>query len=337
VRRTLEVIFRHPWQLIILLVLCPVIGVATAYVLVPRTYSSTASLWALHRYEVISPDGPESDLNSTPAETQATALTDLLQTHAFVTLITSGIDLAPSLGLNPATLTSEQLQMDIFNNISKNVAIASPGYNLFTVTYTNRSPQIAYQIVSAIVKKFGPESATFSTQEGNDLLTSYNTQLQQAKQQESQAVAAEEQYIAANRNLSETQLQADPEYQQLNAAVTQAQTNVQNLETAITTIQESLGSNGQVNSLYQVVDAPQVPTVPTSRSKDFLVGGGVGLGVAILVAVIYLLFLVRGNRAIYSAYDLQDAVAVPVLFQLPTFTPTAISLLTADRRTTNRT
>ena len=99
-RRTLEAIFRHPLQLILLLVLFPTIGVAIAYFLVPRTYQATASLWALHRYEIIGTTGPESDLTSTPAQTQATALSELLQTRSFALTIAQGVSgLAFSLNL----------------------------------------------------------------------------------------------------------------------------------------------------------------------------------------------------------------------------------------------
>src|SRR5215831_2159204 len=115
-RRALEVIFRHPVQLLMLIVLFPVIGVAVVYVMVPRTYQSTASLWALQRYFVIGSTGPESDLLSTPAQTQATALTELLQTRAFVDSVAKGIDLAPTLGLASSVLNNpQQLEETLFD------------------------------------------------------------------------------------------------------------------------------------------------------------------------------------------------------------------------------
>ena len=81
--RTLEAIFRHPLQLLILIILPPIIAVAVAYFMTPRTYQSTASVWALQRYFVIGATGPESNLAAFPAQTQATALTELLQTRTF--------------------------------------------------------------------------------------------------------------------------------------------------------------------------------------------------------------------------------------------------------------
>src|SRR5438132_1033698 len=99
-RRTLEAVFRHPIQLLTLLIVLPITGVAIAYFMVPRSYQATASLWALQRYELIGTTGLENDLSSTPAQTQVMALNELLQTHVFVDAVVKGVDLAPALHLD---------------------------------------------------------------------------------------------------------------------------------------------------------------------------------------------------------------------------------------------
>ena len=71
--RTLEAIFRHPVQLLALLILPLALSLAIAYRL-PRSYESAASLWALRRYEIIGATGPESNLLATPSETQVAVL-----------------------------------------------------------------------------------------------------------------------------------------------------------------------------------------------------------------------------------------------------------------------
>jgi len=47
-RRTLEAIFRRLWLLLLLIVLLPSVSIAVVYFL-PRTYQTSASLWALRR------------------------------------------------------------------------------------------------------------------------------------------------------------------------------------------------------------------------------------------------------------------------------------------------
>ena len=145
-KRTLEAIFRHPFQLLLMIVLLPVVGVAVAYVMVPRTYQSSASLWALQRYFVIGSTGPESDLLSTPAQTQATALTELLQTRSFVDSVVKGIDLAPTLSLGSAVMNNPQLLEDsLYTEISKHTVITPSAYDLFEISYVNRNPYVAQQ------------------------------------------------------------------------------------------------------------------------------------------------------------------------------------------------
>lgn len=322
-RRALETLFRHSLQLLILVVLLPVIGVVATYVLVPKTYPASAALFALHRYEVIGATGLESDLNSTPAQTQVTALTDLLQTRSFALEVVKGIDLAPTLDLSSSVLADPQeLQDALANEIAKNVQVTAPGYQLFQITYSNRNPQVALQIVDSIIQHYGPESLALSVADGKDLLTTYQSQLQSAQQAENAAIAAENQYAAAHPSAAKA---SDPEYQQLQAAVQQAEANVQTIQSNISQTQQSISAvNGGPGTLYQVVDAPQVAQFPASRVKDFLIGGGIGLAVALLAGTLYLVILVRRNRVIYSAYDVQEAVAVPIVMQLPTLASSSV-------------
>lgn len=334
-RRTLEIFFRHLLLLLIPLVLFPITGVAIAYNLVPRTYQTTASLWALHRYQVISPTGPESDLSATPAETQATALTELLQTRAFALSVAQGIDLAPTLGLSDSVLNDpQQLQSALASEIAKNVAVASQGYNLFTISYTNRNPQIAQQVLESVIQNYGSQSLSLSTAEGQNLLQNYQAQLQQAQQQQNQAITAQERYAAAHRNLTQAQLAVDPQYQQLDDATKQAEANVQNIQNEINAIQQSIAANnGGPSTLFQVVDAPRVPILPVSRTKNYLTSGGIGAGIALLADILYLVILVRRDRSIYTAYDLQDILSLPVLIQLPTLAASSVAHLVDSKGT----
>ncbi len=332
-RRTLEAIFGHPLQLLILIVLLPVIGVAVMYLIVPRTYQSTAALWALQRYFVVTSTGPQSNLLQTEAQTQATALTELLQTRTFVDAVVKGIDLAPTLGLSSSVIHNPQeLESALFNEISspKNVIITPSDEYLFTISYTNRNPRIAQQIVASIITNFGRQGLELSITEATNLLAGYQTQLAAAQKDLNTAIAAETQYAHSHPTQTPNQLLAsDSQYAQLDTQKSQAQATVQGLQTTINTIQQTINTEGtQTATLYRVVDAPLLPYIPVSRTKSYLVGGGIGLVIAILADVLYLVIIVRRDRGVYSAHDLQDLVAFPVIMQLPNLTTGAISLLT---------
>ncbi len=332
-RRTLEAIFRHPLQLLTLILLLPVVGVAVAYFMVPRTYQSTASLWALQRYFVIGSTGPESDLLSTPAQTQATALTELLQTRSFVDSVVKGIDLAPTLSLDSTVMNNpQQLEETLFNEISKHTVVTPSAYDLFEISYTNRNPHIAQQVVASVIANYGTQGLGLSIAEGQNLLASYQTQLANAQKNLNDAVTAETQYARAHSNLTQAQLANDPQYALLDSQRLQAQATTQNLHNTINTIQQAINAQGtQAGTLFQVIDAPQVPYLPVSRTKNYLIGGGAGLVVALFACIIYLVILVRRDRGVYSAYDLQDLVAFPLIMQLPNLTPKAVSQLTITK------
>ncbi|MGH2479247.1 MAG: hypothetical protein ACRDHW_06300, partial [Ktedonobacteraceae bacterium] len=197
-RRTLEAIFRHLFQLRALIILLPLIGVGVMYVAIPKKYQSTASIWALQRYQVIGASGTETNLTATPATTQSTALTELLQTRSFVLTVVQGIDLVPTLNLSNSVLNDpQQLQDAIFSEISKNVVATAQGYNLFELTYANRDAHIAQQVLQAVITNYKNQSQAFSVAEGKNLLASYQDDLQQAQKNDNTAVAAEAQYLAA--------------------------------------------------------------------------------------------------------------------------------------------
>lgn len=326
-RRTLEAIFRYPLQILTLLIILPITGVAMVYFMVPRTYQATASLWALHRYAVIGATGPEADLTSTPAQTQAGALGELLQTHAFVDLVVKGVNLAPTLKLDATTMSNpQQLEDALFSDISKHVVTTPQAYNLFEISYTNPDPQIARQIVAAVITQFGTQSLSLSNIEGQNLLASYQLQLASAQKNADNAALAEAQYQSAHPT---SKLTNDPQLANLDGIRTQAQTTVQSLQDTINTIQQSISAQGtNVSSLYQVLDPPQMPDRPVSRFKSYLLGGGAGLAIALLAIVLFLVILVRRDHTIYSADELQNIIAPALVMQLPGLSTATISLLT---------
>ncbi len=326
--RILEAIFRHPLQLLLLIILPPIIAVAVAYIMTPRTYQSTASVWALQRYFDIGATGPESNFAAYPAQTQATALGELLQTRAFALAVAQKVDLAPTLGLSKSVMNDpRQLQDALYSDISKHVVVAPSVYNLYYISYTNHDPQIAQQVVKAVITVFGSQGLGLSVLRGQNLLVSYQTQLVNVQKDASNAVKAEAQYVATNPNVQQMN---NPEYANLDLKRIQAEAAVQNIQDIINTLQQSISTQGtDTNNLFKVIDAP-LTGIPLSRSKDYLVGGGVGLGIALLACTIYLVILVRRDRAIHSAYDLQNSSAFPVIMQLPKLSPTSITLLTTS-------
>ncbi len=309
-----------------------VAGLAIAYTL-PRSYVSSTSLWALRRYAVIGPSGPESDLTSTPAQTQVAALTELLQSRDFVLTIAKSTDLATTLKLGSASSNQQLVDDTMVQDISKHLVIATSGYNLYEISYTNSNAQVAYQVVTAVVKQFQLQGQSFSTAEGQQLLQGYQAQLAQAKKTADAAANAESQYLASHPELTKSGANplSNPQYALLDARRLQSQSTIQTLQTTIATI------NGQIatqstgsDTFFKTVDAPLQPDTAVSRSKTILEAGGGGAGIALLMCTIYIGILVRRDRALYAARDLQRVTGHPVLMQVPQLSLAAIRVVIPD-------
>lgn len=325
-RHTLEVIFHRPLQLLALIILLPVVGLGIGYKL-PRSYQSSATLWALYRYVVIGATGPESDLQSTPATTQANALSELLLSRSFALAVANATDLPST--LPASTRASQQLRDDaLFADISAHVQVASQGYNIFGITYTNASPKVAQEVVQATIQNFGEQSQGFSVVEAQHLLDGYQSELANAKQNVADAITAQSKYAREHPTLSQTDLLADPQYALLQIQTQQAQSTLTTIQSNIATVRQEIATQGTGNgSLFKVLDSPKFPDQPVSRLKTLLYSGGIGLGVALLAYVLYVVISVRRDRTVYTPLDLQKITSLPVLMQMPSLNVTTVSLL----------
>lgn len=324
--RTLEALFRRLSRIVLLLVLLPILGFAVGFAL-PRGYQAQASLWAEHRFEVIGSTGTESDLLATEAETQATALTELLQTRAFDLAVANQTQLPDTLSTsvraNPNARADALVQA-----INDQVLVQAQGTYLFTITYSNKSPQIAQQVVAAVIKSYGDQSQGISVVEGQNLLQAYQAQLPDAQKAASQAAQQEQQYSNQHTTESAADLANDPQYILLHSQTQQAQATLTTLQNQIATIKQAIGlQSGGPGSLFQVIDQPTVKGV--SRLRTLLLATGGGLLLALLFVAIYLALLVRRDRALYTAAEVQRATEQRVLLQLPLL---PASTMTASRR-----
>ncbi|GAC1353813.1 MAG: hypothetical protein NVS4B12_04070 [Ktedonobacteraceae bacterium] len=318
--RTLEAIFRQPVQLLILLILPLVISLGIAYIL-PRSYQSSASLWALKRYEVIGATGPEANLLATPAETQVAALSELLKSRTFALAVAKSGNVASSLSLSQAQLADVQLSDDaLLLEVSQHVQVVARGYNLYEISYINHDPHVAYKVVAAVIQEFQLQGKGFSIVEGQRLLQGDQTQLLRVQSDVDDAVKAESQYLASHPDLTKvgaTPLN-DPQYALLDAKRVQEQAVLQTLESNIATLSQEITTQSTGDdTFFKTLDTPVQPDVAVSRFKSLLTAGGIGAGIGLAACILYILVLVRRDRTIYSTHDLQRVITYPILMQVP--------------------
>jgi len=323
----------------------PLISIAVVLFL-PRSYETTASLWALRRYEIIGATGPESNLYATPAETQTTAFTELLHTRVVAITIARSANLAPTLSLSESVLSNPALLDDaLFSEISQHVLVQAQGYNLFVVSYTNRNPVIAKQIVAAAIKSYSQKSSELVVAEGQQLVQSYQLQLEKAQRDLNEASTAETRYLRAHPNVSQDALRvnpdyaalSDPQYAELHTQSKHYQSIVDTIRANIANLQQQISQQGlNSESLFKVVDPPIAANQPVSRSKLLMTAVGAALALALLACAMYIIILMRRDRAVYSVHDLQKVISLPVVMQLPYFSSEAVLSLVSKSPLSNK-
>lgn len=312
--KALEIFFRNKAKLLVLLLLPVLVSGAIVFFL-PRSYVSTARLWALHRYAVLGATGPESDMQSTAAVTQAQALTELLQTESFDLAIANDTDLAKYMKIPASDKT--RLQDALYTEISSHVTVTAASANLFEITYSNTNPTVAMQVVQAVVEHFGEQSAAHAIAEGKQLMTIYNGQLKTAQQQADDTAQEAAQYYA-DHHLTATTAQNDQQYRLLSSQADRAAADLAAIQNKISDLNQQLDALGTgAEGMYNVIDAPTVPTQPESRTKSLILGGAVGLVIGLLACIGYFLVLVRLDQSIYSLTELPAITDYPVLVQIP--------------------
>jgi uncharacterized protein involved in exopolysaccharide biosynthesis len=322
-QRALEVIFRHPIQLLLLMIVLPAISAGVAMTL-PRSYQATATLWATQQFTIV---GSGGGAGYTPATSQRSVISELLQSRSFALAVANEAGLASTLG---ASTQSNATQRDdaLYADISANVHVTTVGDNIMVITYTNHSPQMAQQVVQATIHNYGVSALGFASTLAEQLLQHDQQQLGQAQQAADTAAQAEASYLAAHPALSASELANDARYTALHAQTQQAQAALATLQNEISTLTNNLSAHASsTDSLYTVLDSPSLPDKPVSRSKVLLLAGGGGVLIGLLAAVMYVVLLMRQDRAVYDERDLDRIMDYPVLAMLPALRPTTLPLM----------
>jgi capsular polysaccharide biosynthesis protein len=159
--RILEIILRHAKQLILLLVVPTLIGIAIAVFVLPPTYQAKATLWALRIYRTDTSNAA-TNLQATPGGTQAAALSELLQTRVFVVGIAEAAGIGATAGSDASSNSGSPSDAQV-NELSQQIHIAAQGDNLVGITYSNSDPHLAQRVVQAVVQQYGEFIVTQGT------------------------------------------------------------------------------------------------------------------------------------------------------------------------------
>jgi uncharacterized protein involved in exopolysaccharide biosynthesis len=303
-------------MLLLLLLFVPVIiGLVVGYVL-PRSYQASATLWALQRFEDIGATEAQNNLEETPATTQADALMELLHSRAFDIAIGDSTDLKSTLRLSAEDLSNPRRLDDAYvADISKNVQVTANGTNLYQVTYTNSDPRIAAQVLKAIIDRFQSQGQQFSSLRSQRLLVEEDqAQLTKLRADANTAAADEAAYLASHPGATTAN---DPQYALLDGERQQAQSVLRNMEKTIASLQQDLATQSTGGGpFFKTLDPPVQPDKAVSRLKVLTTTVGIGAAAGLVVCILYILILVRRDRALYTVLAIEKATSYPVLMKL---------------------
>jgi hypothetical protein len=326
--KLLEAIFRRFILLLLMLVVPLIIGLGIGYA-TPRSYQASANLWALQRYTIIGATGAESNLTATPAETQTSALSELLKTRTFDVAVGNATDLKSTLGLSAQDLADpEALGNAYVADLSKNVQAFPNGSNLYQISYTNRNAHVAFQVVKSLIKEFQLQGQQFSITDGERLLQGDEAQLPKLQNDANAAAAAESAYLAAHPSSTLTN---DPQYALLDSQRIQAQTVLQGMQTTIANLKQDIAmQSAGGGAFFKTLDPPVEPDVALSRSKALTTAGGIGAAIGLVACFLYVLIIMRRDRALYTVLDVTKVTSYPILMQLPKLPSKAKELVLVD-------
>jgi LPS O-antigen subunit length determinant protein (WzzB/FepE family) len=309
--KLLEAIFCHFIRLLLILFIPIMSGLGIGFLL-PPSYQASATLWAVQRYPTTDMTGVDSNLQASPADTQVNALTELLQSRTFDSAVGTSTNLKSMLKLSSQDAASPPALDDAYlADISKNVRVISKGNNLYQISYTSGNPRIASQVAQAIITQFQAQIQQFITIKSQSLLQGNLSQLAKAEHDANTTANNESAYLAAHRDAT----LRDLHYALLDALRVQAQSTLTNLQSTIATLNRE-AATAQSTDFFKILDSPVTPEVPL-HAKSLLAAGGAGAAIGLVVCIIYILILVRRDRALYTTLDAKKVTSYTILMQIP--------------------
>lgn len=325
-----DIFLRHRVGFLLVMVCLPL---AISALLVLRYPSATAagSLWAESPASLGFSPSQATDWNPylSPAQNASTNLSEFSQTGAFKEQVTARLD-------RERVWQNSQERSDTLGAYTTNLIIAPVGSHLLKLWFTCPRGELCVQVLQATIDIYKQSLDQQQQQQAGIATTFYRGQLAQAQNTLHQDQSALDAYLASNPSLAgltqpssaasgTTAAAISPAgatsqptaLAQLTQQVQTDQANIQALQTKLDSASfNSSAANELNNSALKVVDKPQAYPKGTlgSLPKQKLAiawGSCVGLGLAVLFLLGWL------DRSAGDARDIQRALGVPVLAQIP--------------------
>lgn len=242
----LEMVFRHRWRYLALLVVLPLVGALICIPLYPKG-SAQEMVWVQDQ-NLLNTSLPSYDTYLTPSQVTQADFEQYIQTNKFGSAVYKKL---AGQGVSAGEAYS------IAVGLHSAIVATSSGSNLMQLTYTCDHPALCAQVLDQSWQVYEAYSAANVNGQIKVAEKVYQQQVEQAQQQVDTATAAFNGYLAQHPGESQ-QTNTDPQLSSLQQNLLNAQQTLQTAQGKLAQAQGQANANQiSSSSLYSVVDPPQ--------------------------------------------------------------------------------
>ena len=311
-RKFLEAFFRNKRLLLLPPLLIPLIVGTVSVLTTPPYYEGWTAVWLSQPTYLAATDQDNRFLS--PAQNQANRMGELLKTQSFLSDVARRTSLAPLAG---SAAGQERLQAQVVSQLS----MQPSGTNLLAIRYRASTPQLAVQVLQALLDAYTEKTNSDRTSQGTLAISFYESRVQATEDQAKQSADALRRYQQASRLSIDPSVSgdltgagaanADPQLKQLQSQADFDQKQLDDARASLDKARFQVDAADQGQDLsFQVIDPPRIPSGATRDIKKLIIAPVAALLVGLIGSTVLLVVILASDRSIRAETDLVPPVRV---------------------------
>lgn len=301
----LEVLFAHWIRFVLLCLAMPVVA-AGAALFIFQGKDGTAQLW-VDNPGYIGMVSSASGWNQylTPAQNAVDSLGQFTATDTYYNQLGQSLIDSHTVGTGAAA-------SQVVSDVRGSLTITSSGSHLVLLKVECRAAVACVTVLNTTILLWTDWQIQTEQQQADVAIQFYTTQLQSAKDRLQTSSDALNAYTAAHPRLTIADLKPDPELDRLESDVSQAQTEVNDIQDKLQSIQFSRDAAAEIDqTAVRVIDPPKTSGGHfTSVTKKYAIVAG---GAAAVPGLAYLIFLGWIDRTTRNPKEVEGRIGVRVV------------------------
>ena len=314
--RVLESYFRHRWLYFLPILLMLGMAAASIYLAKPKYLAGGVLFVEKESLLATLVSVRETSFSwDTPADETSREISELMQTSAFVRAVIKTTDLEANMN------GGETAVAETIIDVREATLMESLGNNQVFVAAEYTDPQVAYQLVNAIIENYiqwkinaaRVESVTAQNFFG-DLITQYEVEYETARREVENYLMAHPQPVRGDR-LEIEALEIERLQSALQLAEQRYAKAIENNESAQLSLSQA---ESDVRQTYFFIDAPKIPDKPSTSLKDVAIQVVIFGVVGVILSGVGIVGSALLDRSLRFPVDVQHGLNLPVLTAVPT-------------------